>query len=117
MARQMRDPQGPKFIRYFDSVIRALKTLGGSGRTKQVVELVAQIKGVTEADQNELLASGVSRFYTEVNFARQYLFWAGYVDSSRRGIWSLTEKGLATSEITDAEALRLFNACYARLGR
>jgi restriction system protein len=49
------------------------------------------------------------RFDNQVAFARQYLVWGGYLDASTRGVWSLTKKGEATTEISDADALKLFN--------
>jgi restriction system protein len=109
----MKEQSGPKFIRYFDSVLKALKELGGSGRPAEVVEKVAQIKKVSEADQQETLESGALRFANQVAFARQYLVWGGYLDASKRGVWSLTEKGLATTEISDAEAIQLFKEQHA----
>ena len=105
--------QGPKFIRYFGAVIQALKQLGGSGRAAEVVELVARIKNVSEAEQQELLVSGSPRFDNQVHFCRQYLVWAGYLDSSRRGVWNLTEKGLATTDISHPEALQIFKQQHA----
>jgi hypothetical protein len=37
-----------------------------------------------------------SRIRNQVQWGRLYLVRAGYLDSSRRGIWSLTEKGAET---------------------
>jgi len=105
MAKKAR---GPKFIRYFDPVIKALNQLGGSGRPPEVFPIVAKLKNVSEAEQLEVDRKGASRFKKQVAWARQYLVWSGHLDSSRRGVWSLTEKGLATATITDEEALLLF---------
>src|SRR5690606_35823268 len=33
---------------------------------------------------------------------------AGFIDSSRRGVWTLTEKGLHARALTHEEALRMF---------
>ncbi len=105
--------RGPKFVQYLDPVLKALKQLGGSGRPAEVVDIVAKIKGVPDTQRQETLQSGALRFDNQVAFARQYLVWAGYLDSSRRGVWSLTEKGLATPGLSDAEALRLFKEQHA----
>ena len=43
----------------------------------------------------------------QVHWARQYLVWAGYLDSSRRGVWSLTDK-VATVNLTAFNALDVF---------
>jgi restriction system protein len=104
----MKQSLGPKFIQYLDPVLQALKQLGGSGRPAEVVEKVAQISNVSEAVQQETLPSGALRFANQIAFARQYLVWGGYLDPSQRGVWSLTEKGLATPHIADGDAIQLF---------
>lgn len=100
--------QGPNFIRYFDPVIKALKELGGSGTPPEVVEIVARLKNVSEEEQKETLKTGASRFVNQVHFARQYLVWEGLLTSSKRGVWSLTEKGIQAGEISPAVALEMF---------
>jgi restriction system protein len=92
MARAGR---GPKFVQFFDPVMKALKELGGSGRPAEVVEVVARLKGISDAQRQEVLQSGALRFDNQIAFARQYLVWGGFLDSSKRGVWSLTQKGLA----------------------
>jgi restriction system protein len=104
----MKEPRGPKFIQYLDPVLQALKQLGDSGRPAEVAEKVARLKNVSEAEQQETLPSGALRFANQIAFARQYLVWGGYIDASRRGVWSLTEKGLAAPHISDADAIQLF---------
>lgn len=59
---------------------------------------------MSDAEQSETLASGVqTRFENQVHWARFYLAKAGYIDSSQRGVWSLTEKGQAAGTLTIAE--------------
>ncbi len=105
--------RGPKFVQFFDPVLKALKQLGGSARPGEVVEAVARLKNVTEAQRQEVLQSGALRFDNQIAFVRQYLVWAGYLDSSKRGVWTLTEKGLASPGLTEAEALRLYKEQHA----
>jgi restriction system protein len=105
--------RGPKFVQYFDPVLQALKQLGGSARPGEVVEVVARLKGVSEAQRQEVLQSGALRFDNQVAFARQYLVWGGYLDSSKRGVWSLTEKGLACPGLSDTEAIQVFREQHA----
>jgi restriction system protein len=100
--------RGSKFVQFFDPVIKALKELGGSGRPAEVVEVVARLKDVSEAQRQEVLQGGGLRFDNQIAFARQYLVWGGFLDSSKRGVWSLTQKGSASPGLTDAEALQLF---------
>ncbi len=105
--------QGPYFIRYLDPAIKALKELGGSGTPSEVVEIVAKLRNVSEEEQKETLKTGASRFVNQVHFARQYLVWEGLLSSSKRGIWSLTEKGMQSGEISHAAALEIFQRQHA----
>ena len=103
--------KGPQFVRYFQPVIDALIDLGGSGRPVEVEEVVAEQLGLTEEERNEQIPSGQSRFSNKVNWARFYLVKAGLINSSTRGVWSLTEKGRATA-LTPEQALDLFNRIH-----
>lgn len=72
----------------------ALRELGGSGRPEEVRAVIARSLSVSESEQSEPLPSGVqTRFENQVHWARFYLAKAGYIDSSRRGVWTLTERG------------------------
>jgi len=91
MARR---PQGgAQFVRYFGPLLDALRELGGSGTPDEVVERIAADLHIPDSVQNELLPSGEPRFRNQVAWARFYLVREGLVDSSKRGVWSLTERG------------------------
>jgi restriction system protein len=87
---------GAQFVRFFGPLLDALRALGGSGTPGEVVRRVAEDLKIPDEVQNELLASGQSRFQNRVHWARQYLVWEGLLDSSKRGVWSLSERGLHT---------------------
>jgi restriction system protein len=99
--------RGPQFVQFFQPVIDALIELGGSGQPTEVEELIAEKLNMTEDEQNEQISSGSSRFRNKVNWARFYLAKADFIDSSTRGVWSLTEKGRNT-KLSHDEALQLF---------
>ncbi len=103
--------KGPQFVRYFQPVIDALTKLGGSGRPEEVEEAIAEQLGLSESERNEQIPSGQSRFSNKVNWARFYLVKAGLIDSSTRGVWSLSEKGRTTS-LSAEQALELFNLIH-----
>jgi len=88
-------------------MLEVLKGLGGSGSPDEVRAGVATRLDISEQEQSEQLPSGSSRFGNQVAWARFYLSRAELLDSSQRGVWSLTEKGRATS-LSDAAALDLF---------
>lgn len=85
-----------EFVRWMGPTLDALRELGGSGKPREVAELIADRYGITNKRLDETLKSGQSRFYNQVNWARQYLVWEGLLDGSTRGVWILTEKGNAT---------------------
>lgn len=99
--------EGTKFIRFFGPLLDALRKLGGSGTPDEVVEQIARNLDLSDDAQNELLPSGGPRFRNQVAWARFYLVKEGFLDSSTRGVWSLTERGRAAS-LTSEEAGRIF---------
>jgi restriction system protein len=106
-ARHDSQKEGAKFLRYFGPLLDALRALGGSGTPDEVVERIAQDLNIPDDVQNELLPSGEPRFRNQVAWARLYLVRDGLIDSSRRGVWSLTERGRATKlSLEDARAIR-----------
>lgn len=105
--------RGPQFVQFFDPVLQALKELGGSGRPAEVVEVIARLMNISEAKRQEVLQSGGLRLDNQIAFARQYLVWSGFLDSSKRGVWSLTKKGIACPGLTDSEGLRIFKEQHA----
>ncbi len=96
MAKQKKT-EGVQFVRYFGPLLDALRELGGSGSPDEVVERIARDLNLTDDMQNELLPSGGSRYRNQVAWARFYLVREGLLDSSKRGVWSLTEEGRSTS--------------------
>ena len=96
MADQKPKTKQSEFVRWFAPLLQALKDLGGSAAPREALERIAEIENVPEALRNEILSSGQERFYNQVHWARQYLVWEGLIDSGKRGVWTLTPKGLAT---------------------
>jgi len=88
--------KGPEFIRFFKPILQILKQSGGSGTTSEVIDRAIELLQIPESEQEVALKNGQSRVRNQVQWARLYLVRAGYLDSSRRGIWSLTEKGTET---------------------
>src|SRR5688572_4434274 len=96
MAKAMEKIEGAQFVWYFGPLLDALRELGGSGSPGEVVDQIAKHLKLSEDAQTELMDSGAPRFPNQVAWARFYLTREGLLDSSKRGIWSLTDKGRAT---------------------
>lgn len=101
-----RSSHGPQFVEFFGPVLDGLRELGGSGRPTEVVDWIADNHTIPD-ELNEELASGTTRFNKNVHWARFYLAKAGYIDSSQRGVWSLSEKGINT-HLNHNDALDVF---------
>ena len=98
---------GPKFVKFFGPLLDALRLLGGSGTPSEVTKVIAEKLSIPEEEQNELLKSGAPRFANQVAWARNYLKLEGLLDSSRKGVWVLTEAG-AKTHLSDEEARKIF---------
>jgi restriction system protein len=103
--------KGPQFVRYFGPVLDALRELGGSGSPSEVADKVAERLDVPAKVQEELMGSGAPRFLNQVQWARFYLNKDGFVASSERGVWSLTDKG-RNQHMTHEEALEVFSRVH-----
>lgn len=104
---KMRKTKGPEFIRFFRPILEVLLDSGGSGTASEIVDRSLEIAKVTEAEQAAVNKNGLSRVKNQVHWARQYLVWAGYLDSSKRGVWSLTDKG-TTVNLKTFNSLEIF---------
>lgn len=102
-----RELEGAKFVRYFGPLLDALRSLGGSAKADEAVDRVAEDLRIPDGVLNEILPSGGSRFRNQVAWARFYLVREGLLDSSKHGVWSLTNKGLET-HLTIEQARQIF---------
>jgi restriction system protein len=111
----MKRTRGPEFIRFLRPVLEVLIESGGSGTASEIVDRSLELTKVSESEQEAVNKNGQSRVKNQVHWARQYLVWDGYLDSSKRGVWSLTDKGksvnLNTFNTLDLHAVRLTTAC------
>lgn len=108
---------GSQFAQYINPLLATLKKLGGSARAAEARAAVAELITANDSVLGERLASGQSRFDNQVGWARYYLVRAGYIDSSKRGVWALTEKGRATERLSDEETTELVRTVIADWGR
>jgi restriction system protein len=96
-----------EFTKWMGPLLDCLRAMGGSAKPKEVSDWIAEAVGLPDSQREEILKSGQERFHNQVQWARQYLVWEGLLDSSRRGIWTLTQKGW-TAHISEQESRKLF---------
>lgn len=93
----------PQYTDYINPVLDSLRKLGGSARPAEVCPAIAKDLSLSDSILEERLTNGVSRFENQVHWARFYLVKDGYIDSSRRGVWSLTEKGRNAARLSEVD--------------
>lgn len=83
-------PSGPKFIRFFWPILKALRDLGGSARPREVVDLVVEMLGVSDDERAE-----AARCASTTRFAGRATTWSGPASSTgtKRGWWQLSNAG------------------------
>jgi len=110
----MKQTKGPEFIRFFRPILELLLESGGTGTPSEIVDHSLEIAKVSETEQQVVNKNGQSRVKNQVHWARQYLVWGGYLDSSKRGVWSLTDKGRST-DVTKLNPIEVFKSVQKRL--
>jgi restriction system protein len=96
-----------EFINWFGPLLNALRELGGSGKPKEVVNQIAIDLNISDNKLEETMKSGTPRFHNQVAWARQYLVWDGFLDNSKHGVWTLTNKGQNT-QLTIEDSRKIF---------
>jgi restriction endonuclease Mrr len=86
--------KGPEFLKYIKPVLTTLQANGGAGNSANVIEQIIEKLGITEEELEQATSNGQSRIRNQIQWARFYLFKAGLIDNSQRGIWRLTNEGL-----------------------
>jgi restriction system protein len=95
----------PKYNELMWPTLRAIKETGGSATIQEIASKVIESEGYSEEQQSVLHKNGPQ---TEIEYrlawARTYLKGVVAIDNSRRGVWSITEKG---RNLTEQEVKRI----------
>jgi restriction system protein len=108
--------KGPRFLRFCNPLVEVLKEKGGSATASEATDLVLEKLHISEKEQQEILKNGASRVRNQVAWARNYLVQYGLLDSSQRGIWSLTKKGYEL-ELDDEKVLAIFREVQSKYSK
>lgn len=96
-----------EFVKWMGPLLDCLRDFGGSAKPREVSNCIAESQKISAQKREETLKSGEERFHNQVAWARQYLVWEGLLDGSRRGIWTLTDKGWKT-HLTEQDGREIF---------
>jgi len=97
----------PQHFRFINPIIEVLRELGGSGRSSEVTDMVIEKMNISNDELEDFLQSGQSRIKNQIHWARMVLVKIGFIDSSQRGVWSLTEKGL-NADLSEDDLVHLY---------
>jgi len=92
----------PEYQTFMAPVLRALQD-GQPHLHKEIREVVAREMGITEAERQQLIKSGVPVFDSRVGWAVTYMVRAGLVRRPRRGVNQITEAASRCSLLTRNE--------------
>lgn len=106
--------KGPEFLKYIKPVLTTLQANGGAGNSTNVIEQIIEKLGITEEELEQATSNGQSRIRNQIQWARFYLFKAGLIDNSQRGIWRLTNEGLEKI-LTEDDVYMLFKGVQESL--
>lgn len=98
----------PTYDGMMNSLLQALKNLGGSATIEEMFDEVAQIMGMSD-EQLEVLHSPEKGTQTEVEYrlawTRTYLKKYGLLENSSRGVWALTPEGRVVDSVNPADVV------------
>ena len=96
----------PQFMRFFIPIVQTLKELGGSGNVGEVIDLAIEKLKIPEEEQQKSLKNGESKVRNQAQWARLYLVKGGFLNTSHRGVWTLTEKA-QKEELTNEKVIEI----------
>lgn len=105
----------PEFLRFMIPVIQTLKDLGGSGLAGEVQEEIIEKYDIPQAELDAVNKNGGSRIKNQIAWVRFYLKKANIIDSSKRGVWALTDIGMDTI-LTADQVYELFKKIHSVWG-
>jgi restriction system protein len=87
-----------EFVKWFGPVLDALRALGGSAKPREITLWIGKQLNIPDEILNERYEkSGVLKFQNQLAWARQYLVWEELLESSKHGVWTLSNKGWKTT--------------------
>jgi restriction system protein len=93
MGILMKEKKQAEFVKWMGPVLDVLRVIGGSGTPREVSSGIAEKLKLSDEITEAKIKSGADKFHNQVCWARQYLVWEGLLESTKKGIWKLSELG------------------------
>jgi restriction system protein len=101
--------KGPKFTQHLIPLIESLREMGGSAAAYEATDAVIEREKIPEKELEKTNKNGGSNVRNAIAWARLYLVYSGHIDSSARGVWRLTERGLQ-EDLSKLDPVELFKS-------
>ena len=95
-----------KFSKWYAPVIDTLYKMGGRGKRPDIHQKIIEDYGITEDELNIVNSTGTAKVLNDIDWARNYLVYEGFIDKGEGGIWSRTDLG-KTIVVTDELASKI----------
>lgn len=95
-----------KFSKWYAPVIETLLAMGGSGRRPEVHQRIIEDYKISEEELKNVNSTGVPQVLNDVDWARNYLVYEGFIEKAESGVWTLTDLGKSVI-MTDELASKL----------
>lgn len=82
-----------KFAKWYAPVLDTLLEMGGSGKRPEVHKKIIADYGITNEELHNINASGTPQVLNDIDWARNYLAYEGFIEKEAPGVWSLTDLG------------------------
>jgi restriction system protein len=97
-------PKGnvPQHFKYLNPILEVLQAMGGPGKSSEVIDRVIEKLNISDEELQKTVESGQLKVINQIHWAKLMLVKTDHLDSSRMGVWNLTEKGLSATLSEDA---------------
>lgn len=95
-----------KFSKWYAPVVETLYKMGGSGKRPDVHQKIIEDYGITDEELKNVNSTGIAQVLNDIDWARNYLVYEGFIEKGEGGLWILTELG-KTVIVTDELASKI----------
>lgn len=95
-----------KYKDLINPTLKALKELGGSANSDEIEEKIIENLKLTDDQINDIHKGSRTKLNYQLAWAKNNLKNAELLENSKRGIWSLTEKGKKIESVDESELLK-----------
>ena len=96
-------------------ILQALSVMGGSGKVKDVIEMVCRLLSITDEQRMIETTTGYSKIETNIRWMSTHLKNIGCLGKEIRGVWRLTSNGEEYIRRFQAETRRDLNDELSKL--